>query len=331
MKYITILVIFILLFSCAKNSIKQNNFITDPIEDNNENIPLTFEQIKNYKSFLKIEEERAEVFDRPNGKIIHTLITGDNVRISGLSYPENTGLQWIEICYRDKLDRFGWIKNEHIGNEIFFPSELFFVSEFEKDDYSVGLCIAYKENNNTVEIIIYAYKSKDNTIYTFYWDDGHKNYDYTTIPGVYVYDPDLKQISHISYLGKSNGSVGVEVSSDLKYLLRDVGSSPGIRMIYIYDTETYEDIYRCGYRGEWNLHGYCIEKAEYCGKFDYRNNVYYEEEGIDLELREFSNNFIETNEKPKYNGLDIAVIVICEYNFITKERNIIKGEYLYRQ
>jgi hypothetical protein len=337
MKYILFFIIVGFSISCkqvnddevGKNRDIFDNETIDAVDTINENIT-----IQDQDNIFHVKKSNIEVLDYPNGKKFYILNSGAQVKISGLTHRLD-GEQWLEILFLQQgysWETNGWIRAEDLSiNEYLIPLELKFIKEIEKNDYIAKLLVSYSKDGEDVEITIRAIKSKNNTIFSFYWDHYNGSY-YLNVPGVYIYDPNNNNLEHISYLGKSSWSGQVEVTSDLKYVLQDIGSSPGVRGLYIYEANTNEEYFSCGYRSDWNLNGYCIEVVESYGYYSSSNNKLYEEDNIDLEIKEFGERFIAENQYPEEFSDNIGIIIICEYNFITKERQrIIRGEYLYMQ
>jgi hypothetical protein len=123
------------------------------------------------------------------------------------------------------------------------------------------------------------------------------------------------------------------ITDDSRYLIEDRGTRPPPRYVIVKNLENEEIIFFGDYFENINSQGYAIEIIKhygnyYAGKWSISNNLGNDE-------LDFGQAFLKENEPPqewvqvadlaKGNGL--ALVIVFEYNFVTKESKIIGGKY----
>ncbi|MDR0475321.1 MAG: SH3 domain-containing protein [Treponema sp.] len=123
------------------------------------------------------------------------------------------------------------------------------------------------------------------------------------------------------------------ISDDNKYVIEDRGTSSPPRNVIVKNRNTGELVFFGNYYNNINLQGNSIETViqygeYYAGKWSINKN-------LDEAELVFAKTFLEVNKPPeeliqtadlaKGNGL--GVLIIIEYNFETKEKKIIRGDY----
>ena len=160
------------------------------------------------------------------------------------------------------------------------------------------------------------------------WDFYNENYRYDTIPGSYIWYPETNELRHISHIGHTETSAWVIFTDDLKYLIHDFGTSPGIRGVVVWQVDNGERVFSGYYLRDIRLNGHTIEIA-------YLYNEWTLGE-LDAEIIAFAEYFQRSNPEPDADmqqisqdtGLGVEIVIFCEFNIDTGVRRITRAEYI---
>jgi uncharacterized protein YuzE len=143
---------------------------------------------------------------------------------------------------------------------------------------------------------------------------------------VYEYNKNLKIMEYMTLGNKLYDAERPywfrEIDDDLLFI--DVGSNVGIRGIHIFDLANKVEIFNASYLGSYSFYNNII-RGLVMPERDVRRGFY---DDVKTEFYEYMQN---TNMPKNDDGLYIEFIVKYNYNILTKEIQLISGEYIFEQ
>ena len=124
------------------------------------------------------------------------------------------------------------------------------------------------------------------------------------------------------------------ITSDSKYMIIDYGTAPPPRFVVIKSLESGEIIFSGNYYRDINLQGHTIEIVKNFG--EYYSGKWSLNKRLNEKELNFAKEYIKANEPPEdivkiadlAQGNGLGLLIVFEYNFITKEYKIIDGKYI---
>jgi len=293
-----------------------------------------------YNTF--INEDHVSVRDYPSlsGTVSYQINKNTKVKIKGVSkeyqFIDNYNGNWLNIIISENQPnegKDGWIFSKYVDTGAIIPSELKIVGMSPKEERQAQKLLAfYKINGIEEQVTLYPHKENNQKFYTFAFNIDDEAFHYSNIPGSYVWYPDKNEVKHISYIGTNMESAWVVFTDDFKYLIEDFGTAPPPRGLGIWRVSDGKKVFSGGYYRNINLSGYTIEIIYEYDWWNIQHNT------LDNEIKYFAENYKENNPEPldmvqysQETGFGLVLIIICEFNFDTGVRKIIKGQYIYTQ
>ena len=120
------------------------------------------------------------------------------------------------------------------------------------------------------------------------------------------------------------------LSEDSRYILQDVGTSPGLRGVIVWQVDTEEMVFSGYYYDDFKMNENIIEIV-------YPNVAKISDFNDDL--TDFAENFLHNNPEPplemikiaQETGLSISLLIFCDFDLETRNRNIIRADYVLTQ
>ena len=338
-----------ILFNCSKQGLEIQE--SQKIVNNNEHEVLkstdAIDEIPMYiegdSSFI-VTQESVDVYRYPDFKtIVGQLEKGGEVYIIGVYEKniENRALCWLKIQYESDGTFGGWILSDatNIGN--CSPSRLQ-IKKSSKDNWgNLILEGQYVINDREYDFSVISNNVKGN-IYSFWWDHLRSDFHYYTIPGLYYWDENKKELEHISYIAGIDGeiqaygaSIWAMVTDDRKYLIQDYGTVPYPRGLIVWDINKGEIVFTGKYYEKITLHEHILEIVEYYGEYD-KGNWKIINKNLNEDDMQFARNYMEKNKPPAEmikeadsgQGLGLSFLLVFEYNLENKKMKIIGGKYV---
>jgi hypothetical protein len=305
------------------------------------NYPI--EKITNFGTICitNIMEDGVDIRNYPSleGNIIHKAQKDDIIWILGFSGEkeiiDTVEGNWLHIIFEDNKDIVGWIFSKYINTNDKEYAPIKFIelvsTEYERHP---NIKISYLLNGNEIFIEL---SGNDYTHWKEYfvivWGQYTHGFHYTNKQGIYLLDKETFELRHITYLGSFEPwpHAYTVFTDDFKYLIQDSGTSKGVRGIKAWRLSDQEEIFSGGHFG-FNVNGHTINIA-----YTY-DNWSIERGYLDEEIIAYGKKYKEENKVPQdlvkmSGGLDfhVGLVILCSYNLTTGERNILDGEYIYKE
>ena len=229
-----------------------------------------------------------------------------------------SGVNNIEyFSIEDFGDNIGWVFSKYMVNGDFPVPESDVLATSQNSEINGG------ENSEVAQ-------KKYFRAYTKSIEDS--DFHYTSIPGIYVRYSETNEVEHIAYLWQNFGSTmesrGISLTDDFEYVLKDLGTSPGIRGIQIFRVADGREIFSGNYYRDFHLTGHTIEVA-YSKSSIERGRQASGNSAFDKEIKNYFADFEAKVALPDdVSKTDNEQIIICELNLNTLEQKIIRGEYI---
>ena len=238
---------------------------------------------------------------------------------------------WLLVTVIENYELIrGWISSNYVLGENITPSEIRITGLSERASGARVLTGTYMHGNSEIEFYVYSHKQPDQPFWTFVWNVDEKDFRYNNIPGTYAWYPETNELKHITYISPYTESAWSIFTDDFKYILHDIGTGPGVRGLEILQVDNEELVFSGSYLRSINLNGYTVQIVYPVYLWD-RNR---RPDEIDEEIMAFAEEFRKNNPEPpdmvqQRNSRGIELIIVCEFNFDTKTRRILGGEYIF--
>jgi len=250
-----------------------------------------------------------------NGKILEKVSAGTEIYICGTSLNKDTINNVEEYWYH-----IG-IKSDY--TKIYYPIRGWIFGQYidRKEELKhTSIVIDNKKNtvtrNETNEILKYS-----DTIYylgekyiAFYWDGCMKGFKYTDTPGIHIIDKNSGKTISVLPSYDSCESGPLFITEDGKYILKDGGTSSGIRGLSIFNLKNQEYLYSVNYYDDFQLNGYEIIVSYNIWSLN-RNKI------MTTDIQNKIDEYIRIN---KIKTSEREIIVQFNFNIETQERKILK-------
>jgi hypothetical protein len=307
----------------ADNS-PQENFI--PIEE----VFIPYEEkLQNggtvYQSVINDDYVNVRSVPSVSGEIVDRHDKGTRITVEGISeersFIDGYSGYWFKIV-NDKGIK-GWVFSKYIDHEIIKPLEINITGWSPEDARQLNG--TYMNDNAEVDFSVYPHKQSNQDFWTFVWDAGNENFRYNTISGSYVWYPETNELRRVTYIGTTIDSEWIAFTDDFRYLIHQFGeSNPRGDSVGISRVEDEQRILNAQFYRDINLRGNIIEIIYLFHEF-FRGS-------LDEELLNYGKDFAANNPAPedmKEEGLAAEAIIVCDLDLDTRERTIVRGEYIY--
>jgi hypothetical protein len=158
------------------------------------------------------------------------------------------------------------------------------------------------------------------------------NFHYLSIPGIYVRYPETGEEEHIAYLWQNFGSTieskGIVLTDDFKYVIKDLGTSPGMRGIKVFRIADGSEIFSGSYYRDFHLTEHIIEVV-YSKSDVERGWQKIDDPVFDKEIRDYFASFESKVVFPdNVSETSNEQVIICSLNLDTLEQKILRGAYI---
>jgi hypothetical protein len=292
-----------------------------------------------YNTFINDDIVNVRNYPSLEGIISLQINRGTRISVIGVSeenqFIDNYYGNWLKIRISENQPnpgKEGWVFSKYVDTGAIRASELRIIEMPPKEERQAQTLIGVYQLNGVEQIVtFYPHKEEDQNFYTFAFNIEDKAFHYSNIPGSYAWYPETNELKHISYIGTSMESAWVIFTNDFKYILEDFGTNTGIRGLKIWRINDGEEIFWGNYYRNINLHEYTIEIVYLYDWYSIMHDL------LEDEIKSYAENFKIANPEPadmvqnsRDWGYRLDLMIICEYNFDTGIRKILRGQYIYR-
>jgi hypothetical protein len=290
-----------------------------------------------YNTYIKDNNVNVRSFPSLDAEILFNLDRGAKIVVIGTSKEIDsinhyTG-NWLNIRVENQWGEDGWVFSKHVENGNFSVSELKIIEMLPREErQSQRLAGLYYLNGIENYVTLLLNKEETQDFYTFMYEYSTESFHYSNVPGAYIWYPQTNELKHITYIETNVESGWVKFTGDLKYIIRDFGTSPSPRGLGVWRVEDGERIFSGLYYRDINLQDYTINVIYRYNHWNISNNL------LDKEIIDYAEEYRKNNPVPddmaqysKETGLSIELIIVCEFDLDTGVRRIINGQYIYTQ
>lgn len=208
---------------------------------------------------------------------------------------------------------------------ISFSKELVLKSE-EKNSrfqFQKKIELSIMRGDKEFKTSVFCYKTENQDLYSFTWNDIDSGFHYSDPVGTFTYNPETKEIRHISTIGPLEGMYSFLSSNDGKYIF---GFSQGaiFNGLKVFDAKKGNTIMSSLFAGDFNYDGNTIECGHSMGLNDDKT------EG-NKEYFEYADSFRKENpptEEQLSWGRQCRIYIKFRFDLNTLEKTFIGCEYV---
>ncbi len=275
-------------------------------------------------------------FREAYGKGVIVYVYGTNIEKNPI-----TGIDEIwYYCTSDKSvcdygfgwDMGCWVPAEKVDvyipygiSTISFSKELTLNSK-EKNNrfkYQKKIEISIWRGNKEFKTSVFCYKTENQDLYSFTWNDIDSGFHYSDPVGTFTYNPETKEIRHVSTIGPLEGMYSFLSSNDGKYIFGFTRGSP-YKDIEVFDAKKGNTVMSSLFAGDFNYDGNNIECGHSMGLNDDKT------EG-NKEYFEYADSFRKENpptEEQLSWGRQCRIYIKFRFDLNTLEKTFIGCEYV---
>ncbi len=170
---------------------------------------------------------------------------------------------------------------------------------------------------------VFCYKTENQDLYSFTWNDIDSGFHYSDPVGTFTYNPETKEIRHVSTIGPLEGMYSFLSSNDGKYIF---GFSQGaiFKGLKVFDAKKGNTVMSSLFAGDFNYDGNNIECGHSMGLNDDKT------EG-NKEYFEYADSFRKENpptEEQLSWGRQCRIYIKFRFDLNTLEKTFIGCEYI---
>jgi hypothetical protein len=278
-----------------------------------------------YQSVINDDYVNVRSVPSVSGEIVDRHDKGTQITVEGISeersFIDGYSGYWFKI--QNDKEITGWVFSKYIDHENIVPLEINIRGWSPEDAHQLNG--TYMNGDAEVEFSVYPHKQSNQDFWTFVWDAGNENFRYNTIPGSYVWYPETNELRRVTYIGTTADSEWIAFTDDFRYLIQQFGEpNPRGDSVGISRVEDEQRILNAQFYRDINVRGNTIEIIYLFHEF-FRGD-------LDEELLNYGKEFVANNPAPEdkqEEGLAAEAIIVCDLNLDTRERTIVRGEYIY--